>query len=279
MDPGFWDRIANIPDEELWSNHIELKKLLIDEVRCRLAGQRERNGESKDSILDAESILDPEALTIGFARRFAPYKRATLIFRDRDRLKHIISQTGKPVQFIYAGKSHPANQTGKGLIQQIYGESRNPEFAGRIIFTENYDMALSRRLLSGVDVWMNLPRRPLEASGTSGMKAAVNGALNLSVLDGWWPEAYNKKNGWAVGEERDYYSEVEQDESDSRSLYEILEHQIIPMYYDRDSRGISVKWLAFMKESMRTIIPRFNTYRMLEEYLSKMYLPAMKNGK
>ncbi len=276
MNPAFWEKIHSIPDKELWSVHTELKELMLEEMRSRVMQQRDRNGESQDEIDSAENLFDPDVLTIGFARRFAVYKRATLIFRDRGRLKYLLTNPDRPVQILFSGKSHPANQPGKGLIQQIYAESRNPEFGGRIVFVENYDMAFSRRLLSGVDVWLNTPRRPMEASGTSGMKAAVNGGLNFSVLDGWWPEAYNGDNGWSIGEDRQYYSEIEQDDVDSRSFYEILEREIIPCYYNRNSRGLPTSWIKKMKASMQSILPQFNTYRMLEEYIERMYLPVMR---
>ena len=211
-------------------------------------------------------------MSIGFARRFASYKRATLLFRDRERLRRLLYRKNQNVQIIFAGKAHPANQQGQELIQQVYGESRNPDFAGKIIFVENYDMSFARRLVAGVDVWLNTPRRPFEASGTSGMKAAMNGTLNLSVLDGWWPEAYNGKNGWAIGSERTYYNDTEQDEDDVQSLYHLLEEAVVPLFYERDTAGIPLQWLGMVKESMRTIIPQFNTYRMLEEYVKLMYV-------
>jgi starch phosphorylase len=279
LEKEFWNSIDSIPDEKLCAVRRQIKQSLIKSVRKRLINQRERNGESRESLDEAENILDSDTLTIGFARRFAPYKRATLLFRDRERLKSILGRDSQKVQIIFAGKAHPANQEGQMLIQQVYAESRNPEFAGKIIFVENYDMSFARRLVAGVDVWLNTPRRPFEASGTSGMKAAMNGALNLSILDGWWPEAYNGKNGWAIGSERIYYNDMEQDEADSLSLYSLLEDKVIPLFYQRDSQGIPKEWIAMMKESMRTIFPQFNTYRMLEEYMRKMYLPSIEGQK
>jgi len=274
-DPEFWEKIMEIPDDALWKEHHRLKHRLIDEVRQVLVRQRERNGENHEAIQEAKQILNPETLTIGFARRFTPYKRATLIFRDRERLKRILWRENMPIQIVFAGKAHPADQTGKSLIEWVYAESRNPEFGKRIVFVENYDMALARRLVSGVDVWLNTPRRPLEASGTSGMKAAANGVLNMSILDGWWREGYNGHNGWAIGEDRDYYNEMEQDEADSQSLYHLLENNIVPLYYNRDERGLPKDWIQKMKESMRSIIPRFNTDRMLKEYTTNMYIPCL----
>lgn len=276
MNKGFWEKIYDIPDEVLWSVHHELKTALIEVVRERLVTQRERNGESKSSVDQASRILDPNLLTIGFARRFASYKRATLIFRHRDKLRDILVNSDRPVQMLFAGKSHPANQPGKELIQQIYGESRNPDFQGRIVFIEDYDMAFAKRMVSGVDVWLNTPRRPHEASGTSGMKVAMNGGLNLSILDGWWREGYDGKNGWAIGEDKEYYNEVEQDDADSRSLYRILEEEIIPLFYERDEQNLPGKWISRMKESMRGLIPVYNTDRMLNEYMEQLYLKCLK---
>jgi starch phosphorylase len=275
-DPDYWQALHRIPDEALWKVHRELKFRLIEEIRRNQARQRERNGEAPDSVAEARRMFNPEVLTIGFARRFTPYKRGTLLFRNRDWLKYLLNRDNLPVQIIFAGKAHPADQTGKALIQMVYGESRNSEFGSRIVFIENYDMSLAKILISGVDVWMNLPRRPLEASGTSGMKAAMNGALHLSVLDGWWREGYDGTNGWAVGEDRDYYHETEQDELDSQSLYNILQEELVPMYYRRDEHGLPAEWIERMKASMQTIIPRFNTCRMLEEYVAKYYAPAMR---
>jgi starch phosphorylase len=274
-DIDFLEKLLSIPDEDLWKNHHRLKFRLIEEIRQSMAHQRERNGETQDAIHEAKNMLSPDVLTIGYARRFTPYKRASLLFRDRERLKRILLRENMPVQIVFAGKAHPADQTGKSLIEWVYAESRNPEFENRIVFVENYDIALARRLVSGVDIWLNVPRRPLEASGTSGMKAAVNGAINMSILDGWWREGYNGKNGWAIGEDRDYYNEMEQDEADSQSLYRLLENDVVPMFYDRNGNGLPLNWIQKMKESMRSIIPQFNTDRMLKEYTVGMYIPAM----
>jgi starch phosphorylase len=274
VEPLFWEKIADIPDEELWQVHQELKNRFLETIRKRLVVQRERNGESRQAIIEALKFGDPEVLTIGFARRFAPYKRGTLLFRDREKLIKLVSDSRRPVQILFAGKAHPANEDGKALIRQIYAESRNPDFQSRIAFLENYDIRLARRMVSGVDIWLNTPRRPMEASGTSGMKAALNGALNLSISDGWWPEGYDGTNGWVIGEEKTYANTEEQDEADAKSLYKILGEEIIPLYYHRDDRGIPGKWMQRMKRSMATLIPRFNTYRMLESYVKNMYYPA-----
>jgi len=275
LDRDFWEKVKDIPDEELWQTHLKLKQTLIEEIRCRLEQQLERNGDTQEMIEEARTILDPNILTIGFARRFAPYKRATLLFRNRDRLKQILWNSDHPVQIVFAGKAHPANQPGKALIQEIYNESRSPDFKGRVVFIENYDIYLARRMVSGVDVWLNTPRRPLEASGTSGMKVVANGGLNLSILDGWWSEGFDGKNGWAISENKTMYDEFEQDEADSQSLYHLLENEIVPLYYAKDNNNIPSGWTEKMKTSMASIIPRFNTDRMLKEYMEKMYSKSL----
>ena len=272
VDEVFWHGLDQLPDDQLWRKRQILRRKLRHDIRCRLMAQRERNGESPESIQEVKSFLNRNALTLGFARRFATYKRGTLLLRNRDWLNKILNMTDMPVQIIFAGKAHPENQPGKTLIKDIYTESRNPEFAGKIIFVENYDMAFARRLISGVDVWLNTPRRPLEASGTSGMKAAANGALNLSILDGWWREAYNGKNGWAIGEDKEYYNEWEQDEADSYSLYKLLENDLIPLFFNRNEKKVPVEWLNRVRQSMKTIIPRFNTDRMVGDYVEQFYL-------
>lgn len=275
-DMEFWKEIYKIPDEALWKVHSELKFRMIEEVRKILVRQYERNDESPEVIEKTKRILSPEVLTIGFARRFTPYKRATLLFRNREWLRFILSREDMPVQIVFAGKAHPADQVGKQLIQTIYQESRTPEFEGKIVFVENYDMALAKILVSGVDVWLNLPRRPMEASGTSGMKAAINGVLHCSALDGWWREAYDGTNGWAVGEDKDYYNETEQDIVDSESLYRLLQDELAPLFYRRDERGIPVEWIEKMKRSMESLIPTFSTCRMLEQYVHQYYLSMMR---
>lgn len=274
---AFWDCVEKIPDDRLWNVRQELKTLFIGEVRERLLKHRERNGESKSSINAIEKVLDPNILTIGFARRFAPYKRAGLIFEDPQRLQKIVTNDDFPVQIIFAGKAHPADEQGKKLIKMIYKNSRSPKYAGRIVFVENYDMTLALRMVSGVDIWLNTPQRQLEASGTSGMKAAVNGGLNLSILDGWWGEGYNGQNGWAIGESVESNNEFSQDDEDSKSLYQILEDRIIPMYYQRDDLCLPRQWIKKIKMSMKSLIPCFNTFRMLEEYVQMMYIPAARN--
>jgi len=219
-------------------------------------------------------MLDPYVLTIGFARRFATYKRADLDFHDLDCLLELINRPNRAVQIVFAGKAHPADEPGKQLIQEVYRIVKKAENGGRLVFLEDYDMNLARYLVQGVDVWMNNPRRPNEASGTSGMKAAMNGVLNFSVLDGWWREAYNGSNGWAIGEDAGLDSEV-RDEADAESLYDVLENQIIPLYYtERNADNVPMEWMKMLKESVRTIAPQFGTRRMLKEYIERLYLPA-----
>ena len=224
-------------------------------------------------------MLDQYSLTIGFARRFASYKRANLIFSDYDRLLRLVTNQVMPVQIILAGKAHPADEPGKLLIQKVYRAAKDYRFCGRIVFLENYDLNIARLLVQGVDVWMNTPRRPNEASGTSGMKAAINGTLNFSVLDGWWREGYNGSNGWAIGNDEDYDDPNEQDRMDAASLYDTLEHEIIPMYYQHRSMGdASPVWIGKIKENIRTLSWQFSTRRMLKDYIHKMYLLALKEN-
>ncbi|MEE8524483.1 MAG: alpha-glucan family phosphorylase, partial [Thermoanaerobaculia bacterium] len=221
-----------------------------------------------------EKIFDPSALTIGFARRFATYKRASLVFSDLPRLEALVQRQGRPVQLLFAGKAHPADRPGQELIQRIFELSRSPSFVGRVIFLENYDIRMGRMLVQGVDVWLNTPRRPLEASGTSGMKVAMNGGLNLSIADGWWPEGWNGDNGWVIGEAREDPGEEQQDWDDASSLYDILENVILPAYYERDGDGLPRRWIRMMKEAMATLTPRFSASRMVEDYVEQGYLPA-----
>ena len=275
-DPNFWnERIHNIPDKELWAVHQHCKDALITYARKRLKQQHLRLGEGSTQIEELEGMLNPKALLIGFARRFATYKRATLIFRDIERLHGILSNPERPVQIIFAGKAHPADDPGKALLQQIYRLSRSKEFLGKVIFLENYDIDMARFLVSGTDVWLNNPIRPYEASGTSGQKAALNGQPNCSILDGWWAEAYNGKNGWAIGEEREYHDQEIQAEADSLSLYRLLEEEITPPFFKQDEEGISHSWLGYMKEAIRTCAPQFSMRRMVKEYTTRYYVPEI----
>ncbi len=273
-DPDFWSRIDEIPDELLWKTTREMKEEMIDFVHERTIQQRERHGETIEELREIENIFDPNALTLGFARRFATYKRATLMFRNMDRLDTILNNPERPVQIIFAGKAHPADRPGQELIKQVYEISRRKEFKNRILFVENYDMHVGRHLVSGVDIWVNTPRRPHEASGTSGQKVPMNGGVNFSVLDGWWVEGYHGNNGWIIGDDREYPDTDIQDNVDSVSFYDTLEKEIIPQYYDLDERGIPTRFIQTMKASMKTVIPAFNTHRMVTDYLNQLYLPA-----
>ncbi len=275
-----WSKLDDIPDAELWAVRLHLKRKLAFYMRERVRERWTEGGYHPVQVVSSGVLINPYALTIGFARRFATYKRASLVLSDVHRLLNIINRPNMPVQIIFAGKAHPADDAGKLLIQQLYREVKRAETGGRLVFLEDYDMNLARYLVQGVDIWMNTPRRPMEASGTSGMKAALNGALNFSILDGWWREAYNGHNGWAIGDEKDLEApplpDAEQDQQDAASLYDVLENQIIPMYYERDAKEISHRWLAYMKDSMKTIIPRFSTRRMVKEYVDRLYVPAVK---
>jgi starch phosphorylase len=274
-EPDVWSKIDGIPDAELWAVRLHLKRKLAFYLRERVRDRWTAGGFHPVQVVSSGVLINPYALTIGFARRFATYKRASLVLRDVERLLHIVNRPNMPVQILFAGKAHPADEPGKQLIQQVYRTVKKAETGGRIVFLEDYDMNLARYLVQGVDVWMNTPRRPLEASGTSGMKAALNGALNFSVLDGWWREAYNGRNGWAIGEDREYESSGGQDALDAEDLYNTLENEIIPLYYDRDPKEMSREWIARIKESMRTNIPRFSTRRMVKEYVEKLYAKAL----
>ena len=273
-EPEFWRGVIDIPDAQLWETHQKLKRRLIDFVRDRERQRRERMGESPEFIRKVNRILDPETLTIGFARRFATYKRGTLLFSDKERLKRLVNDTTRPVQFIFAGKAHPRDEAGKALIQEVYKFSREPGLENRVVFLEDYDSYIARRLVQGVDLWLNHPLRPLEASGTSGMKSAPNGGINLSVLDGWWREGYNGSNGWAIGAEIDDGTTEFQNEVDASSLYQLLENQIVPLYYAKPDGKLPLAWLQLMRESIRSVTPVFNTQRMVKEYTEQLYIPA-----
>ena len=245
-------------------------------MRERMRDRWTAGGYHPVQVVSSGILINPYALTIGFARRFATYKRANLIISDVERLLSIINRPNMPVQIIFAGKAHPADEPGKQIIQEVYRQVKRAEMGGRLVFLEDYDINLARYLVQGVDVWLNTPRRPMEASGTSGMKAAINGALNFSVLDGWWREAYNGENGWAIGEDVDGDNSPAQDKKDAENLYDILENEIIPLYYNRDPKEISHSWIARMKGSLKTIVPQFSTRRMVKEYVEKLYDPALQ---
>ncbi|MEP6602459.1 MAG: alpha-glucan family phosphorylase [Spartobacteria bacterium] len=273
----FWRRVMDIPDAQLWETHQKLKQRLVDFVRERVRAQRQRVGESPQSIRNVNQLLDPDILTIGFARRFATYKRGALLFSDKERLKKLLNDTTRPVQFIFAGKAHPRDEGGKALIKEVYEFSREAGIENRVVFVEDYDSYIARRLVQGVDLWLNHPLRPLEASGTSGMKLAPNGGLNLSVLDGWWCEGFNGNNGWTIGSEIQNGSVEFQNEVDAGSLYQLLENQIIPLYYAKPDGKLPLAWLQLMRDSIRSVTPVFNTHRMVKEYAERLYLPAAKS--
>ncbi len=274
-DVTIWARVNQIPDEELWRTHERRRERLVAFARGRLRDQLSARGAPPSAVAEASEILDPEALTIGFSRRFATYKRATLLLRNPERLRRFLTDRTRPLQIIFAGKAHPQDNPGKELIRKIIHFERDPEVRRRMVFIEDYDMVVARYLVQGVDVWLNTPRRPLEASGTSGMKAAFNGAVNLSVLDGWWDEAYTAETGWAIGKGETYDNEEYQDDVESNALYDLLEKEIIPLFYTRGSDGLPRGWIAKMKGSMRGLCPAFNTNRMVREYTERSYLPAM----
>lgn len=275
-DQAMWERINDIPDEELWKIHMELRTKLFEEIRSRTRKRWSAGHRDATQVLTTGAFLSTRALTIGFARRFATYKRATLIFRDPDRLKRILMNPHAPVQIVFAGKAHPADDPGKHLIQTIYNIAKSHDWGGRIAFVEDYDMHMGRYLKQGSDIWLNTPRRPREASGTSGMKAALNGVPNLSILDGWWEEGYNGANGWAIGEGIDLEDPDAQDAADADSIYRLLEEEIVPLYYDRDRDGVPRGWVNIMKESIRSNAAKFSMRRMVKEYTEKLYIPAMK---
>ena len=270
-----WKKIDKIPDEELWEAHKQRKVKLLKLVRDNVTSRLKNNGVHYETIREIVSGLNPDALTIGFARRFATYKRATLIFKDLERITQILNDTNRPVQIIFAGKAHPADKEGQDLIKYIHEISLMPQFKGKIFLLENYNINVARHLVSGVDVWLNNPRRPMEASGTSGEKASVNGIVNFSILDGWWAEGYNTKNGWSIGTNQEYYSYEEQDLADSESIYRTLEDKIIPAYYNKNEKSISETWIRLMKNSIMSTGGKYSTARMLVDYTEKLYMPLL----
>lgn len=275
-DLEVWNDIDNIPDEKLWETHMVQKKKLVELVRRNIRNQKIRNGASIDELNEVNKLLDPNALTIGFARRFATYKRADLIFRDIERITNILNNPSKPVQIIFAGKPHPADVQGQDLVKRIYEIANMPQFKGKVVILENYNMHIARYLVSGVDIWLNNPRRPLEASGTSGEKAGLNGVINLSILDGWWYEGYNAQNGWAIGDNTEYNNYEIQDNADSQSIYDILENEIIPLYYAKPDLSKNTKWIQKMKNSIKSVGGVYNTSRMLCDYLNNLYIPQIE---
>lgn len=277
-DQSVWEAVSQIPDEELWRAHERCRERLIGWARQQLKEHLLRRGGSNEDAAIADEVLDPEALTIGFARRFATYKRGALLLRDPDRLRRLLEDTKRPVQFLFAGKAHPADHEGKELIRTIIQFARDMNVRRRFVFIENYDMNVARYLVQGVDVWLNTPRRPYEASGTSGMKAAANGVPNCSILDGWWVEGFSPDTGWAIGRGEIYPDSNYQDQVESQSLYNILEKQLIPTFYHRGPDNIPREWIAKMKNCLRKLAPMFNTNRMVREYTEKFYVPSMLRG-
>ena len=280
-DPQMWAKLEEIPAEALWERHLILKERLVAHTRLKVRNARQNRAEEQWQIQAVDSLLDPRALIIGFARRFSPYKRGDLILRDFDRALKLLGDRDRPVQIIFSGKAHPADEEGKRIIQRVIEWCRHPSIQNRVAFVEDYDIFTAQKLVQGVDVWLNNPRRPLEASGTSGQKVCFNGGLNCSVLDGWWCEGYqadaNGKgiNGWAIGEDANTSDQELQDRIDSESLYRLLEEEIIPLYYDQDANGIPQNWVRMMKASIRTNAPLFNTDRMVADYVAKMYAPGV----
>lgn len=274
-----WEPIYNVPDEEIWKIRQSLKSNLIEYIKTRFAQSWLQNQGDPSRIVKILGKINPNALTIGFGRRFATYKRAHLLFTDLERLEKIVNNPNRPVQIIFTGKAHPADAGGQKLIQNIIEISRRPEFLGKIIFLENYDMALAKRLISGVDIWLNTPTRPLEASGTSGEKAQMNGVLNFSVLDGWWYEGYKKGAGWALTDKRTYTYQPHQDQLDAATIYSMLENEIVPLYFETNSAGYSPRWIQFIKNSFAKITPTYTTKRMLDDYIERFYSKQGKRGK
>lgn len=276
---SLWHAIYNVPDAEIWETRMALKKKLVDYIREKFAATWLKNQGDPSRVVTLFESITPNALYIGFCRRFATYKRAHLLFTDLERLSKIVNNPERPVKFIFSGKAHPADGAGQGLIKRIFEISQRPEFLGKIIFLEDYDMQLARRLVSGVDIWMNTPTRPLEASGTSGEKAEMNGVVNLSVLDGWWVEGYREGAGWALKQERTYQNQGYQDQLDAATIYSLLENEILPLYYNRNAQGFSEGWIKTIKNSIATIAPHYTMKRQLDDYYDKFYIKEAANFK
>jgi starch phosphorylase len=274
-DQRTWDRILDVPDEELWKARESLRAFLFAFLRQRGRYRWMEEKAAPEQVVAAGTLLSPDALTIGFARRFTAYKRPELVFHDPERLTRILTLPGRPVQFVFAGKAHPADDAGKHHLQRVYRRALDPAFAGRIAFINDYDMHVAHFLTQGCDVWLNTPRKPLEASGTSGMKAGINGVPHLSIGDGWWAEAYNGSNGWLIDGGLNGDDTAATDAADANALYRLLEEQIVPAFYDRNENDVPHRWLRIVKETIRTVAPRFNTRRMLKDYVVEMYLPLL----
>jgi alpha-glucan phosphorylase-like protein len=278
LDFDLWERIYQIPDEEIWKMKQALRLKTIAYVKQRFTNTWIKRNENPKLISEVLGKLNPEALTIGFARRFATYKRAHLLFRNLDRLSKLVNNPARPVQFLFAGKAHPADKAGQDLIRYIVEISKRPEFAGKILFVQNYDMNLAKMMLQGVDIWMNTPTRPLEASGTSGEKGVMNGTIHFSVLDGWWVEGYKKDAGWALSQENAYDVNDLQDQLDAETIYNILEEEILPVFYDRNSKGVPEKWVSYIKNTFAQVAPNFTTARMIRDYHDRFYNPQAERA-
>jgi starch phosphorylase len=276
-DPEVAERVMAIPDDALWKARGALRSFLFNFVRER-ARQRWTTTGAANRVVAAGTMFDKDTLTIGFARRFTSYKRPELIFSDADRLASILGAADRPVQIVFAGKAHPADEHGKHHLQDIYRRALDPRFSGRIAFVDDYDLHVAHFLVQGCDVWLNNPRKPLEASGTSGMKAAINGTPHLSIGDGWWAEGFDGSNGWLIDGHADPNDQGAQDWADAQALYAILEQQVVPTFYDRGPDGIPRRWLQVVRQSIRTVLPRFSARRMVKEYVSRMYVPAAAAG-
>jgi glucan phosphorylase len=270
-NPSYWENIKNVPGKEIWDIRQNLRKILFNTVRKHILDNLQNRQDNPSMILETVEAMNDKALTIGFARRFATYKRANLMFKNLKKLSEIVNNKSRPVQFLFAGKAHPNDNAGQELIKYIIEISRKPEFLGKIIFIENYDINIAKKLVQGVDIWLNTPTRPQEASGTSGEKAIMNGVVNFSVLDGWWAEGHFPGAGWALKEERTYSNQTLQDELDSETIYYLLEHEIIPAFYEIDDEGFSPKWISHIKNTIAGIAPKYTMKRMLDEYFSKYY--------
>ena len=275
-DPTLWDRVLEIPDEELWAARNSLRNYLFAFIRERARSRWKEEHVTAARVVAAGTLLDPNALTIGFARRFTGYKRPELIFHNPDRLISILTAARRPVQIVFAGKAHPADEMGKHHLQQVYRRAIDPMFGGRIAFVDDYDLHVAHFLVQGCDIWLNTPRKPLEASGTSGMKASINGVPHMSIGDGWWAEGYNGRNGWLIEGKPQNQDAESVDRSDAEALYQLLEQEVVPTFYNRDPNGIPRAWLAIVREAIRTVTPRFSSRRMVKQYAEEMYGPAMQ---
>ncbi|MFM7213873.1 MAG: alpha-glucan family phosphorylase, partial [Verrucomicrobiota bacterium] len=271
-----WARVEDARDDELWRAKEQAKDRMISTVRQRLAAARVAQGMSTSDVAWCATVLDPRVLTIGFARRFATYKRAPLIFDQFENIVKLVRDTSRPVQFIFAGKAHPRDDEGKRFIQKIIHLSNYSELKGHLVFLENYDIHVCRQMVSGCDIWLNNPRRPLEASGTSGMKATAHGCLNMSILDGWWREGYDGTNGFAIGPDSHPADVVEQDRVDSANLFRVLTEEVVPTFFNRDAQGIPRQWIARIRRALTTLAPQYSTWRMVQEYTNSYYLPHVK---